>query len=221
MKTYIANAIDIAGVKSRYDKEVIKLLSDKKVLSWILKYTTQEFSTYNYNGIKKVYSIWIFMEPPKYARNTITEYHIQQNRIYGDFSGAVRYDLLSAVIVCLGKDENDFNGTALHKMLNTLLSTNLSPIEKQKILEEKFNFRMNRNEMEGVETMCNLSDLIEERAIGKGIKQGLVQGLEQGIELSIKNTIGILRDMNESDEQIISRILSKFDVSAEVIKKYL
>ena len=36
-----------------------------------------EFTADNYDNIKKVYSIWICMDTPKYAQNTITKYEIQ------------------------------------------------------------------------------------------------------------------------------------------------
>ena len=64
-----------------------------------------EFTTRNYDGIKKVYSIWICMDTPEYASNTITEYSVKPTNLYGNFDGKARYDLLSVVMVCLGKDE--------------------------------------------------------------------------------------------------------------------
>lgn len=44
MKNYLTNSIEVAGLKARYDSEVKKLLSDKKVLSWIMKHTAEEFT---------------------------------------------------------------------------------------------------------------------------------------------------------------------------------
>ena len=69
-----------------------------------------EFTTKNYDDIKKVYSIWICMETPQNAKNTITEYRIQQNKLFGDFQGKARYDLLSTVMVCLGEKTQNKNG---------------------------------------------------------------------------------------------------------------
>ena len=43
-KNYLANTLDIAGEKARYDAEVKKILSDKRILAWILQYCVQEFS---------------------------------------------------------------------------------------------------------------------------------------------------------------------------------
>lgn len=132
---------------------------------------------------------------------------------------------MSAVILCLGKDETDVGGQPVHRMLNTLLSENLTPAQKQKILHEEFGFSMTCVVKEGMDNMCNLSDLIEERAtkrgMEKGMQKGMEKGIKQGIETSISNTIEILRDMGEANEDIISRILSKFDISRELVEKYL
>ena len=95
-----------------------------------------EFITSNYDDIKKVYSIWICMETPKYAQNTITEYSMKQNKIFGDFQGKARYDLLSTVMICLGKEESDRD--ELIGMLSTLLSEELSAEEKENIIYETY-----------------------------------------------------------------------------------
>ena len=40
--TNISNVIDANADRSRYDTEVKKVLSDKQILAWILKYSTKE-----------------------------------------------------------------------------------------------------------------------------------------------------------------------------------
>ncbi len=44
-KTHISNVLEGNDCKDRYDAEVKKILSDKTILSWILKYTTEEFAS--------------------------------------------------------------------------------------------------------------------------------------------------------------------------------
>ncbi len=281
-KTYIAHALDIAGDKAKYDGRVKKLISDKQILAWILKYASKEFKdctigeivdciegdpeiaqipvypgkikeeaitglptedtvpnegeiTYdirfyavtpqkervkliinveaqknycpgydlvtralfycarmisaqlnteftakNYDGIKKVFSIWICMDAPKYAANTITEYAIEQNKISGDFKGKARYDLLSVVMICLGKGDKEENGISLHGLLSTLLSEKLTVDEKTGILNNKYGIRTTAEMKEGISQMCNLSERIEEKGIEKGIEKGRLRGIEEG-----------------------------------------
>lgn len=42
-KTYIANALEAAGNKAKYDAEVKKILSDKYILSHIMRAVVSEF----------------------------------------------------------------------------------------------------------------------------------------------------------------------------------
>ena len=44
MKTQISDAIDVAAKKARLDAQIKKILANKKILSWIVKYTTKEFA---------------------------------------------------------------------------------------------------------------------------------------------------------------------------------
>lgn len=50
--TYISDALEGNDNKDRLDTEVKKVLSDKTVLAWILKYTTVEFERYSIEMIK-------------------------------------------------------------------------------------------------------------------------------------------------------------------------
>lgn len=50
--TYISDALEGNECKDRLDTEVKKVLSDKTVLAWILKYSTSEFEPYSIETIK-------------------------------------------------------------------------------------------------------------------------------------------------------------------------
>lgn len=142
-----------------------------------------EFTADNYDNIKKVYSIWICMDTPKYAQNTITKYEIQKTPLVGNFNGKARYDLMTGVMICLSDEINPDSGSLL-RLLEVLFSETLTPVEKSSILEKEYDIETSAPEKEGVNRMCNLADLIEERGIEKGIKQGIEQGIEKGIELT-------------------------------------
>lgn len=133
----------------------------------------KEFTTENYDDIKKVYSIWICMDAPKYAHHTITEYKITPEKLWGDFSGKARYDLLSVIMICLGDSTNKEN--KLIQMLNIVLSEKLSATEKENLLTAEYGIETRTDG--GVNLMCNLSDRIEQIGIKKGIEQGTLKTL--------------------------------------------
>ena len=88
-----------------------------------------------------VYSIWICMNPPKNRENSITRYYIAEENLVGSVKERkADYDLMAAVIICLGKEAD--SGTDLLKLLNVLLSTETDSQDKCQILEEDFHIRM-------------------------------------------------------------------------------
>ncbi len=152
-----------------------------------------EFSTDNYDGIKKVYSIWLCLNTPKYAADTLTEYKMCQRRLFGKFRGNARYDLLDVVMICLCRESYRKKVTVLHGFLGTLFSEELSPDEKLIILEREYGIEMSLEIKEGMQRMCNLSDAIEERGIQQGIQQGVQALIETCREFGISREDTLLK----------------------------
>lgn len=138
-----------------------------------------EFTTDNYDDIKKVYSIWICMQAPKHSKNTITSYKMSQNKLYGNYHAKARFDLLEVVMVCLGEIDDDIDSQLIN-MLNTLLSNKISVNNKKNILEDKFGISSTVKLDKEMVQMCNLSDIVFDEAIEKGMAQGMEKGIEQG-----------------------------------------
>lgn len=97
-----------------------------------------EFTESHYEDIKKVYSIWICMNPPKNRENSITQYYITEENLAGSVKEQkADYDLMAAVMICLGNPKDD-NDTGVLKLLSVLLSAETSPAEKCQILRGRF-----------------------------------------------------------------------------------
>ena len=129
------------------------------------------FTNSHYEKIQKVYSVWICMNPPVERNNTITQYSLMEENLFGSVKEKEEYyDLINAVMVCLGtKDETTEN--ELLKLLDVLLVSDKKAKEKKEILERDFDIPMTETMEEEVEHMCNLSDGVEQRGIQKGIQQ--------------------------------------------------
>ena len=142
----------------------------------------KEFTNSHYGNIHKVYSIWVCLNSPQKRKNTITKYLIKEENLIGNVKEERKnYDLLTVIMICLGRPEDD-NYTGILKLLEVLLSSERDPSEKKKILEEDFSIKMTK-QLEGeVSVMCNLSEDVEQRGIAKGFAQGMAQGIAQGKE---------------------------------------
>ena len=171
------------------------------------------FSKAQYDKIQKVYSIWICMTPPKHRRNTITQYSMKEENIVGNVKEEEsNYDLMTAIMICLGDSGNEQPENKLLEMLDVLLSSEKKAEQKKQILENEFGIPMTE-EMEGeMEKMCNLSDGVERKGIEKGIKIGLEQGVERAQRLVVENMLRLNKPMEEicecvgCDEEFVQQI---------------
>ena len=167
-----------------------------------------EFTNSHYENIKKVYSIWICMNPPKSRENSITRYYIAEENLVGSVKERkADYDLMAAVMICLGKEAD--SGTDLLKLLNVLLSTETGSQDKCQILEEDFHIRMTQTLESEVSLMCNLSKGVEEKGIEKGRQEGIIA------------MVSALKDLQIADSIILNKIQEKFHLAEETAKMYL
>ena len=150
-----------------------------------------EFTNSHYEKIKKVYSIFICMNPPNYRKNTINQYSIQEENLIGEFGENVEcYDLLTGIIICLGDVDDKMTG--ILKLLEVLLSSERSPKEKREILQEEFGIKMTQELEREVSGMCNLSDGVEQKGITKGIVSSL-RNLMESMGWSIEQAMDALQ----------------------------
>lgn len=166
-----------------------------------------EFTAPQYSKIKKVYSIWVCKNPPKNRRNTINRYSIKEENLVGNVKEAVEnYDLLSAVMICLGTHDEEAD-TGILKLLEVLLSSERKAEEKKRILKEEFFIQMDAALESEVTLMCNLSKGVREEGIQQGIQQGIQKGIQQGRrEMLMESIVNLMGAMKLTGEQAMAAL---------------
>lgn len=171
----------------------------------------REFIKSHYEKIKKVYSIWICMNPPESRKNTITRYRLTEEPLIGSASEPVRhYDLISVIMLCLGGPAAD-NYEGILRMLDVLLLSDSSEAEKRRILQDEYGIAMTDTFEQEVFTMCNLSQGIEERGMQRGIQKTIlasIQNLMEALGLPSEEAMTILK-VPESDRPKYRALLNK------------
>ena len=116
----------------------------------------KEFHGDDYNGLKKVYSIWIAMDVQNYRANSIQEYSLTEKVLHGDFHDKLQnYDLIKIIILNLGIK------TTSHKLLDLLhlLFMDLkSSEEKEIILHDQYNIDLTHDMRKELTTMSGLME---------------------------------------------------------------
>lgn len=157
-----------------------------------------EFTTKDYGGLKKVYSIWICFNSPKRVGSAISKFTIHQEDILGQIpTPKENYDKMTVVLICLS-DEIRKNDDKVIRLLKVLFKEKSSE-EIGKILKKEYNIPIQDDLQREVAAMCNLSDMIEER----GMQQGLQQGVRIVKALSVKSPEEVAKEFSLSIEEIL------------------
>lgn len=137
----------------------------------------RDFVKTDYDSIKPVSSIWICMNKES---DSLSHLHLEKDELLGSCEWEGNMDLINIVLIGLSsKIPEQKEGYELHRLLGTLLSSELSENKKLDILESEYNIPVNNEFREEVRSMCNLSVGIEEKGIEKGIAQGIIEGKQK------------------------------------------
>ena len=171
-KEHLKVIVNIEAQKSYYPGYAFEPRAIVYCSRMISEQIDREFTTDNYDGLKKVYSIWIFFNAPEKDSDTITEYGIEKRDIYGNPVKGGNYDYLSISFIRLPKGDCTESKNKLIDMLTTLFSDKLDAVTKKKELEQKYQMKMTRTLEGGIHTMCNVGSGIWEKAMTEGFETG-------------------------------------------------
>lgn len=167
----------------------------------------REFTPDKYDELKKVYSIWIFFEAPKKDYDTITEFELTKRDVYGKPVEGGKYDYLSISFIRLSAGRKWESKDKLIHMLDTLFSDELDVPAKKKILEDRHQMKMTRTLEGGMNTMCNVSLGIREKALEEGEKRMLSQLVQK--KLAKGNSPEEIAEALEADIDTIEKIMKE------------
>ena len=173
----------------------------------------KEFHGDDYNGLKKIYSIWICMDVQKYRADSIQEYRFTERLIHGKFTDEPdNYDLVRIVILNLGEDATS------HELLNLLHLIFLdlkSSAEKEKILHDDYNLDITRDMKEELIKMGGLMEPL----LNIAAKQAATQAATVAADESEKNTLLTnIRSLMETMKWSTQQAMDALKISPEMQK---
>ena len=163
------------------------------------------FHNSDYNLIRKVYSIWLCINPNKEARNVINRYELQEECLFGDFHFPKEsYDKMCIVMACLGaKDsKNDFV-----RLFSSIFNAKVPTTEKLQLAQE-CGITITKEIEGGIETMCNYSDYVYDQGKTEGKAEGEATG-------KIKTLLRSIRSMMDGFGVSFDRATEVLDLSKE------
>ena len=199
------------------DKEVIidlepqsyepEYINQKRSIYYLGREMSKEkgkyFTNKDYDSIRKVYSIWIYLNPNVDQRDSIIIAKFNPEIVYGNpIIIKKNYDLMELIEINVKeKSENE-----LIRFLGMLFSSDIKVEDKLKIMQEEFNFKIEGKLEKEVKKMCNYSQVFKERGIKQGIVETKVNDLKNlmiNLNLSENEAMNALSIPNEERDKYI------------------
>ena len=159
-----------------------------------------DFEGQDYDGICKVYSIWLCFYLPEGEKSSITSYDTRENTLVGNHTKPKSiYDLFSIIMVHVGDEESE---DTLLEFLRLIFLAQLTEKELSKKLQDEFGFQPNDETRKELENMCNLSKGLTERAEAQGITQGIAQATLKIIKRQLKRKADYAQIAEDTDTPI-------------------
>lgn len=156
----------------------------------------RDFVKTNYNDIKRVFSIWVCMNMDG---NSMAYVHLAKDDLIGSYPWKGRLDLLNIVLIGIANElpEHD-DKYELHRLLNTLLSMEMSVDEKLGIMEKEYGIAVDDRIREDVSAVCNLSQGIRDNALADVImnmhrKGYTLEQIAECVEKTVEEVEAVIR----------------------------
>ena len=176
----------------------------------------RDFVNTNYDDIKQVFSIWICMNMDD---NSLSHIHLTKDEMLKPCNWKGNLDLLNIVLIGITNEipEHD-EKYEMHRLIGTLLSSELKEQEKLDIIEHEYNIPISQEFREDVRIMCNLSTGIEERATERATKKATEKTSEKFILNMYKKgyTLDQIADVAETGVDEVEAMLKKCIVLKEL-----
>jgi hypothetical protein len=169
-----------------------------------------EFKNQEYNKLKKVYSIWIQMNPNKGYENTVVRYHMKKDSVIGYFNEKKDYELIEVIIINLG-NENDKNSIGVLRLLNTIFRSYKTPKEKAQLLKDEFGIILDERNMKIMETLYTIKDYWTDYGRKDGKTQTTINDIKiimRKLHYSLKQAMDLL-DIPSNEQELYEYMIHK------------
>lgn len=141
----------------------------------------RDFIRTEYNGMKRVFSIWLCLNMEEDSMNHI---HLADRKVLGSYEWKGRLDLLNIIMIGIAKEQyEDGRRNGLHRMLGSLLSAKMPVSERYRIMEKEYGIPVDSKMKEGIGEMCNLSQGIRAEGRAEGEAEIVIRMHENGFTL--------------------------------------
>lgn len=172
----------------------------------------REFHGDDYNGLKKIYSIWVTMNVQNYRADSIQEYSLTEKVLHGKFHDQIQnYDLIKIIVLNLGKKRTSHR---LLDLLHLLFMDLKSSDEKESILHDEYNIELTRDMKKELTKMGGLMEPLLEIAAERAAEKSAA-------EAEKKSRLEDIRSLMETLNLTVQQAMNALKIPADKQKEYL
>ena len=137
-----------------------------------------DFSNSDYGNLRRVYSIWIMMNPPEKNRNTILRYKMTPSTV-GKPGEIYELNTFNAIFVNLGGDYDESLPKEL-KFMSALFMNGLTENERKDLMTKTYKISAKEYPSKELRQMGVFGEDCKRRYTREGYAQGLAEGKAEG-----------------------------------------
>ena len=127
------------------------------------------FANDDYGRLRRVYSIWYIIRPRAFCRNTVVRYRMESRVMDGVQFDPPRMDTFNIIMVNVGRYDSSIPDDSAFP---AILLSEMSMDERQELMENKFNIRLDDSLKQEVDSMASLG----EDTYRHGVRVGKAEG---------------------------------------------
>ncbi len=179
----------------------------------------RDFARDDYDGICKVYTIWICFYLPDDEKSSINHYELREFHDYGQHCEPREdYDLVNMTIIHIGGD-NPKN--QLLNYLQLVFLSHLNDEQRTAELNRKYGIHLEPDTREGLKKMCNLSEGLKEqvtkevtREVTKDVTEKVTKDVTKKVTKDV--TKKVTKEVTEKTENRIFHIYALLNKKASL-----
>lgn len=152
-----------------------------------------EFFHSDFDNLKKVRSIWIYMDNNE-TEDSIEEIGLDRKTVFGNKKNSYHTDLMKGIIVNIRNGIHHNFGEDIKKSENVLIAmlkelvSEKSAAEKKRILADEYGMIMTA-EIEGrIQVMCNWSESVAE-GIARRVEESVTKRVEESVTKRVEESV--------------------------------
>lgn len=174
------------------------------------------FSNDDYGRLRKVYSIWIILDPRSVNRNTVTRYRMEGENVAGNPKRKIPVmETFNIVFINVGRYDSSLPDVSAFP---AALFSKMSVKERQELMSQKFNISLDDAMNREVDNMASMGEDTYKYGFSEGVKEGIKNNTIDSIVrlvkkkgMDISEAMSLMEVPEDMADEIQKEVMERLD----------